>query len=668
LPENACAGSFRSVKTTDTRKFWEAIQKGDRKAIEPLLVNLESTKDKAAINDALLKTVIRRVFPGQMEVIDRLLAAGANPNQDTSIGTLLMWVAMNGNLEMVKRLILAGVDFQCEVKRETALSAALSENQTAVVAYLENLGATAPPSTVLLYASMHGDIERMKRALDEGAGIEKTGGTFRETPLMAAAGKGEVAAVKLLLQRGANPNTRVESRTAIFEAVQSGKSVEVVDALVQGGADLSLKYYDETVLMAAAKNGYLPIVKRLVELGVNVHARDKNCGMTALDHAKTNKHKEVVAYLGTLGAKAERDEPRILARALAREYGGKPTEHSHGFMWNAKLAGNKCQFNFVLRDCTVMVTGLKYSAHDFRRMPFPEIMVSSDKPEDRFKEFHKSKSATQSLGLEVYSTIKASEVKPQKALVSFCVRWKKYLKPLQLATRERVDFSGNSMSFVWRGMDVETVRVRLQALSALIQTICRPPQPERQLFASEWLLKPAPKVSASAHWLGGKLDQPVACPRCGGATNLMSQLDLSDRVLPKTALGPNKFPAFWCLTCLDWDAAFFDVSGPIPQPLTPAGRQVNSSKIKAGEADLAERRILLSPVLAGKKAGRKSKLGGSPSWIQMDDTPDCPKCEKPMAFVLQLASDARISYCDMGLLYAFACPECRVTASLIQSH
>jgi hypothetical protein len=39
-----------------------------------------------------------------------------------------------------------------------------------------------------------------------------------------------------------------------------------------------------------------------------------------------------------------------------------------------------------------------------------------------------------------------------------------------------------------------------------------------------------------------------------------------------------------------------------------------------------------------------------------------------MAFVLQLASDSRISYGDMGMLYAFACPDCRITASLVQSH
>jgi hypothetical protein len=52
----------------------------------------------------------------------------------------------------------------------------------------------------------------------------------------------------------------------------------------------------------------------------------------------------------------------------------------------------------------------------------------------------------------------------------------------------------------------------------------------------------------------------------------------------------------------------------------------------------------------------------------LEETPDCPKCEAAMAFMLQLASDSRIACGDAGMLYAFACPECKVIASLAQSH
>jgi uncharacterized protein YwqG len=68
------------------------------------------------------------------------------------------------------------------------------------------------------------------------------------------------------------------------------------------------------------------------------------------------------------------------------------------------------------------------------------------------------------------------------------------------------------------------------------------------------------------------------------------------------------------------------------------------------------------------RAGRKSKLGGSPSWIQMDDTPDCESCEQPMTFALQMNSDSKTSYADMGMLYVFVCPACRLLATVVQSH
>jgi hypothetical protein len=120
---------------------------------------------------------------------------------------------------------------------------------------------------------------------------------------------------------------------------------------------------------------------------------------------------------------------------------------------------------------------------------------------------------------------------------------------------------------------------------------------------------------------------------------------------------------------LEWDPSFYDISGDIPKPLNPQGEPIPQQKdLAEGEEDLPMRPTALVAVPAGKKAGRKSKLGGEPNWIQSDSTPDCPRCDAPMAFAAQLASDKHIAYSDMGLLYAFVCPECKILATLIQSH
>jgi hypothetical protein len=195
-----------------------------------------------------------------------------------------------------------------------------------------------------------------------------------------------------------------------------------------------------------------------------------------------------------------------------------------------------------------------------------------------------------------------------------------------------------------------------------------PRQPARVLFAAEWLIKTAPKASESAHVLGGALAQPVACVHCGDKSHLMARIDLADPGLPETLLGRGKLPVFWCLDCGEWESTFFDLSDSVPVPLVAPGRAAVTDGSGHSHDDLPEKRVALVPVPVGKRAGRKSKLGGKPTWIQNEETPECPKCRKPMVFVLQLASDSRITFCDMGMLYAFACPECRITASRIQSH
>lgn len=40
-----------------------------------------------------------------------------------------------------------------------------------------------------------------------------------------------------------------------------------------------------------------------------------------------------------------------------------------------------------------------------------------------------------------------------------------------------------------------------------------------------------------------------------------------------------------------------------------------------------------------RKVSELSKIGGVPSWIQNNETPICPKCNRPMEFVAQLSAE-----------------------------
>jgi len=44
------------------------------------------------------------------------------------------------------------------------------------------------------------------------------------------------------------------------------------------------------------------------------------------------------------------------------------------------------------------------------------------------------------------------------------------------------------------------------------------------------------------------------------------------------------------------------------------------------------------PTVADAALGQRSKLGGSPTWIQFDETPQCPRCSHAMTFLAQIDS------------------------------
>jgi hypothetical protein len=67
------------------------------------------------------------------------------------------------------------------------------------------------------------------------------------------------------------------------------------------------------------------------------------------------------------------------------------------------------------------------------------------------------------------------------------------------------------------------------------------------------------------------------------------------------------------------------------------------------------------------EAGNGHKLGGSPDWIQSDETPDCPECGEPMDFYGQLDHLGSIeSLKDEGMIYVFLCRECYATETVLQ--
>jgi hypothetical protein len=105
---------------------------------------------------------------------------------------------------------------------------------------------------------------------------------------------------------------------------------------------------------------------------------------------------------------------------------------------------------------------------------------------------------------------------------------------------------------------------------------------------------------------------------------------------------------------------------------------------------LREYRMKFEAIPAGKRAnppdgdnlGMRSKLGGSPDWIQADNTPVCEFCKRPMTFVAQIDSiehddvrnpqrksppEQEFMFADVGMFYLFWCRRCGSHQSIFQT-
>jgi ankyrin repeat protein len=126
--------------------------------------------------------------------------------------------------------------------------------------------------------------------------------------LFAAAGRGDAALTKQLLDRGADPNRGTNfGHYAIHEAANGHK--DVLDILLAAGADVNVRVSPDgpaspnqwTPLHYAAYGGYTEIAAALISRGADVNAKDL-WGRTPLQCARMQNKSDVVALLLEHGA------------------------------------------------------------------------------------------------------------------------------------------------------------------------------------------------------------------------------------------------------------------------------------------------------------------------------------------------------------------------------
>ena len=245
---------------------------------------------------------------GHRKIVELLLHHGANIEYKSSSHKQQLFynVVEYGRMEMVKLILEKDVDINGKkpFSRWTVLGVASENRRIDIIKLLLENGVDIENKdrykrTVLNRASRRGYIEVVKVLLDSGAKIE-TKDKDKTTPLIWASKCNHLEVVKLLLESGANVNTNEGKSKYTSENSWTQTNGIYTDKNLIGG----------TSLIYASHNGYIQIVKILLESGANINITD--CyGKTPFVHAYKWNRVKIIKLLLDAGADVDTKYDRL---------------------------------------------------------------------------------------------------------------------------------------------------------------------------------------------------------------------------------------------------------------------------------------------------------------------------------------------------------------------
>ena len=207
---------------------------------------------------------------------------------------------MNANWDLARQLILAGADVnQWDIFGEAPLYTAvdLRSRIDGGRASIDPSNATAGVAIVKLLLERGSDPNM--QLFFKPANARGTTSTRGATPLIRAANNADLEVVKILLEHGADATLSTADRQTPIHAVLSGRatepqSLELIRVLQKAGTDVNvvalINHREEirggTALHYAVRKRYKEVIKELASYSIDMNAKDQD-GLTALDYTQS---------------------------------------------------------------------------------------------------------------------------------------------------------------------------------------------------------------------------------------------------------------------------------------------------------------------------------------------------------------------------------------------
>jgi uncharacterized protein len=265
-----------------SQDLFNALYQGNMQEFRSLLAAGADPNAKSKEGQPILATAL---ILDRVEGARLLLEKGADPNaKDHNLMPVLHYLLYGegvSKLELLDLMVRSGADVNLKDPQGTnAMNAAIVMGRTDLARALFKKGTELKPGTnhALTKAILTGDLAAARAAIAPGEDLNGK----EYMPLFTAAGLGEAAISKLLIEKGAKPDAELPGgHTPLFFAAGAGH-VEVCRVLLDHGAKMG-RTGDDLVYHAALR-GRGDVVKLLLQRGGRLDMeKDRGSGMTTWD-------------------------------------------------------------------------------------------------------------------------------------------------------------------------------------------------------------------------------------------------------------------------------------------------------------------------------------------------------------------------------------------------